>query len=655
MKTVRKVANIVLGLSDYGKNKDNKIKLLQEQLDYFREYTDICSLKKIDGYSRKKQLENIEFAKDVFELLKPLNISPFLIAGSLIGAVRHKGFIPWDDDLDYGVTRSDYFRIIDFFQQRDAVVVSTDDYKNYTNNVHLTRMDAELKSHPNTFFLDIFYNQIQINYGTNILDRKSLDIFPFDFFVDGYSFNEHKSYLKNIHSKLVESKSIEEYVYFIAKEVRSNPNISLEETENMYFGIESSMGYDRMNAIDHWIASTDFFPLKTIQFENNLFNSPKKAEMICELSYGDIMKYPKDVGIQSHCEYIEKYIYHNYPTVEFYLVDAFEIYHFIPLYKAFNSMGIYAKFIAEPSTYNVSGAWFDFDDAIEILKKNRLNYSKNINLNATMAFTTQRASELLKYSETTRKVRMCYGCSLLRKMFSEGEKFDYFLTPGRMMADCYINTKTKAQINIIGYPKYQYYDESEYLVGRKQIEQEILAKNIKKLPVLLYLPTWGENSSIQEYAEELNLLRDDFFVVAKAHHCTWRLESEYNNLTKLRQCVDFLCEGNADFYHLVKIADFAICDATSNSSTEVPLINSQIGMIIINPKQFDMDEYIPAVREFAELINDARIIVDKVKTVFKNDEHLKKRLEMIRYMYSTSNGLIENFGEEIKKIFYKNK
>ena len=57
---------------------------------------------------RELQLCELEILKKVIEAFEKNNLSYFALFGTLIGAVRHEGFIPWDDDVDIGMPRKDY-------------------------------------------------------------------------------------------------------------------------------------------------------------------------------------------------------------------------------------------------------------------------------------------------------------------------------------------------------------------------------------------------------------------------------------------------------------------------------------------------------------------------------------------------------------------
>ena len=65
---------------------------------------------------RKMSLEEIKETElnilvDFDKLCKENNLYYTLCGGTLLGAIRHKGFIPWDDDIDIGMYREDYERL----------------------------------------------------------------------------------------------------------------------------------------------------------------------------------------------------------------------------------------------------------------------------------------------------------------------------------------------------------------------------------------------------------------------------------------------------------------------------------------------------------------------------------------------------------------
>ena len=125
----------------------------------------------------KKELEILELVQ---KLCNSNNIKYFAIGGTLLGAVRHKGFIPWDDDIDIGMERKDYDRFVKlaldscpspfFFQSVET------DTKYYLGNVRIRNSQTTAIS-SKEMKLSISYNQgiwLSIFPLDNIPDNKLL-------------------------------------------------------------------------------------------------------------------------------------------------------------------------------------------------------------------------------------------------------------------------------------------------------------------------------------------------------------------------------------------------------------------------------------------------------------------------------------------------
>lgn len=84
-----------------------------------------------------KKIQSIELAilREVSEICNENKIDFYLIEGSLLGAVRHGGFIPWDDDVDIGMPREDYERFLSIISEHLPSHLSLKSYK-YDSEFH---------------------------------------------------------------------------------------------------------------------------------------------------------------------------------------------------------------------------------------------------------------------------------------------------------------------------------------------------------------------------------------------------------------------------------------------------------------------------------------------------------------------------------------
>ena len=92
--------------------------------------TDITILPKAHGDLRLIQQAGLVLLKKVDRICRENNLTYWMDFGSLLGAVRHKGYIPWDDDLDISMLREDYDRLLSLLDKeltQDGYHYSTGD------------------------------------------------------------------------------------------------------------------------------------------------------------------------------------------------------------------------------------------------------------------------------------------------------------------------------------------------------------------------------------------------------------------------------------------------------------------------------------------------------------------------------------------------
>lgn len=134
---------------------------------------------------RKLQLEELEILKRFDEICKELGLRYYLLGGTLLGAVRHGGFIPWDDDVDICMPRPDYERFLklpkEYFQEPYALYC-------YQNDRECRYSWARMVSH----------NMREINHMANKprVEYAWIDIIPLDGFPNpGIKRTLHKLHL----------------------------------------------------------------------------------------------------------------------------------------------------------------------------------------------------------------------------------------------------------------------------------------------------------------------------------------------------------------------------------------------------------------------------------------------------------------------------
>lgn len=256
-------------------------KQLKVYLDCKKKNVDITDLPKVEGQMRDLQLANLYLLKEFDYICKQNNLTYWLDYGTLLGAVRHKGFIPWDNDIDVSMPRCDYEKVIDAIRNTSR-----------DSNIYADFWVLEDKS----IYIKILYKNCP---------QLFVDIFPNDTYGQVLNLEQQLLKSKEIKAKnivLTENlKDVEDKneLYKKTLEYMQNEVLQNDKVENSDF----VWGADYRHRWKNWFLSYDtLYPLKVLEFEGLEFPVVNNPDKYLSGIYGNYMNYPSKITFpHSNC------------------------------------------------------------------------------------------------------------------------------------------------------------------------------------------------------------------------------------------------------------------------------------------------------------------------------------------------------------------
>lgn len=231
-----------------------------------------------DSDLRKFQLRMLEILKVVDKICRKHNIPYWLSCGTLLGAVRHKGFIPWDDDMDIEVKKEDYKRLLKVLMEELPEEYVVHNFKTdkafFFQFTKVRDLNSSMKEDKNVdidykykgAFIDIF----PMEYVSATAAALSNKVFMFTFKIMNF-----------LRLKKVKGRSFIIYLLHIfVLIITFICRVLSLKSRNKFF---SSLCLD----FSYKIEEDELYPLQEIKFENYNFLAPNKIDVYLKSYFGD--------------------------------------------------------------------------------------------------------------------------------------------------------------------------------------------------------------------------------------------------------------------------------------------------------------------------------------------------------------------------------
>lgn len=267
----------------------------------------------VSGIIKRAWAAQLEVLEVVDKICQEHNIRWFADCGTLLGAVRHGGYIPWDDDLDICMLREDYIRFNEIAEQElpEGYVVLNLNKKEYYFE-YLTRV---ANGHRLNFDKDFLEKYHEFPYASGV------DIFPIDYIADDDEEEEQRKALATLvmataDELLPENENVGNYKDVLAQ-IEELCDVTLDYTKSVkqqlfqtvekLFALYSGRGGKNVALMPYWVYfdnhkyPAEYFD-KTVMmpFEVTELPVPAAYDGVLRIEYGDYMKINKGGGVHSY-------------------------------------------------------------------------------------------------------------------------------------------------------------------------------------------------------------------------------------------------------------------------------------------------------------------------------------------------------------------
>ena len=253
--------------------------------------------------------ETLGVLKKLIQICDDIHINYFLAYGSLIGAVRHHGYIPWDDDMDLWMTRPEFEKFVKYCETNAEALLpyklvsykNTEGYPYGIPRFCDTTYRMETKAHNVELgtFIDIYPLD---GLGHDVREAKKKVFLPAKLWKKLNKFKRSKRYIRSASFLL----NIPNYLIYIVSRLFTN-RFYLDQLNNLTktYSVEESDYLECYTWADLYRPKLKecFMGYELLDFEGIKVKVPKGYDKILRDMYGDYMKLPPLEQQKTHHNY----------------------------------------------------------------------------------------------------------------------------------------------------------------------------------------------------------------------------------------------------------------------------------------------------------------------------------------------------------------